>query len=71
MPNDFQDFINSCKKDLLENQRARIEKTFDGQFSFDELTGKAIVEARNTTIEYLQAYHNWLTQNYEIYPKKK
>ena len=71
MPNDFQDFIDSCKKELLENQRARIGKTFDGKFSFDELTSKAIVEARTTTIEYLQAYHNWLTQNYEIYPKKK
>lgn len=71
MSKDFQDFINSCDKDISEKQSSRIKEYFDGQFTVNDLTAQLIAETRATTYDFLYAYHNWLFNNFDISPKKK
>ena len=67
----FKQFLDSCDKEISEKQSSRIKELFNGNFSVEELTANLIVESRTTSIDFLQAYHNWLFDNYEINPKKK
>lgn len=71
MSKSFQDFINSCDRDISKKQSSRIEEHFNGNFSAVDLTAELIAEARATTYDFLQAYHNWLFDNFDISPKKK
>ena len=67
----FKQFLDSCDKEISDKQSSRIKEVFTGKFSAEELTVNLIVESRIISCEFLQAYHNWLFDNYEILPKKK
>lgn len=67
----FRQFLDYCNKEISDRQSSRITENFTGKFSAEELTANLIAESRITSCEFLQAYHSWLFDNYEISPKKK
>lgn len=70
MPNlEFKDFFNSCSQDIANKQSERILKNFDGKISIQDLTAEIISEINISILDYFEAYHNWLLDNFEISPK--
>ena len=68
---EFKDFFNSCYQNIADKQGKRISENFDGNFSMQDLTAQIINEINVSIFDYLENYHNWLFNNFEISPKKK
>ena len=65
----FQKFLSSCSAGIMENQSRRIENNFTGSFSTETLVAHILAETNNCIMDYLKAYHHWLTENYNLLPK--
>lgn len=67
---DFQDFFDSCIKDIVKENSERASENLSGNFKPDELVVGILSEASTTTLNYLAHYHDWLCSKYDLIPKK-
>jgi len=81
---DFKDFLNSrneaYSKELFPylNDNSTIDESVLNNDNFFEdigrmigtVYGKSTVRANYISLKHLEAYHQWLLENYELVPKK-
>lgn len=66
---DFNKFLSARSAGIMEEQTKRIKENFDSSLPIEDYTAEIIAECHVCTVEYLKAYHNWLTENFDIKPK--
>lgn len=71
MNNDFKDFIDAYLDKFLENQSKEISNQFNSNTKAEipEIVGRSISVCNTSMLDFISAYHFWLTENYDLHKK--